>query len=331
MKAGKVPPELLARLVYPHLGRRPDVLRRAGIGQDCAALDFGEWAAVVTCDPITTAREHLGRLAVHVACNDLATSGAEPLALLMTLLLREGATSEELEAIMREAGQAADGLHVEIVGGHTEVTPGIDRTIAIVTGIGRARKDALISGSGARPHDAVVLTKGAGIEGTAVLAADLADRLIPVLGEAITTRARAFVEWLSVVPEGMVAARSGATAMHDVTEGGVLAGAWELAEASGLGVVLRADDVPVPPETIAICHVLDLDPLALIGSGAMLICTADPRRMLRALADARIPAAEVGLMTDRDRVLLRNGRTLPLVPPPRDEIYRALEREKLES
>jgi len=145
MQAGKVPPELLARLVYPHLGRRPDVLRRAGIGQDCAALDFGEWAAVVTCDPITTAREHLGRLAVHVACNDLATSGAEPLALLITLLLREGATSEELEAIMREAGQAADGLDVEIVGGHTEVTPGIDRTIAVVTGIGRARKDALIS------------------------------------------------------------------------------------------------------------------------------------------------------------------------------------------
>src|SRR5207245_10546156 len=99
-----------------------------------------------------TARARLGGFAVHVACNDLATSGAEPLALLMTLLLREGATSEELEAIMREAGQAADGLHVEIVGGHTEVTPGIDRTIAIVTGIGHARKDALISGTAAPPH-----------------------------------------------------------------------------------------------------------------------------------------------------------------------------------
>lgn len=325
MQAGKVPPDLLARLVYPHLGRRADVLRRAGIGEDCAVLDFGDWAAVVTCDPITAAREHLGRLAVHVACNDLATSGAEPVALLLTLLLREGTRPEELEAIMREAGQAAEGLRVEIVGGHTEVTPGIDRTIAAVTAIGRARKDALISGSGARPHDAVILTKGAGIEGTAVLAADFSDRLIPALGEAVTTRARAFAESLSVVPEGMVAARSGATAMHDVTEGGVLAGAWELAEASGLGIVLRADDVPVPPETIALCHVLDLDPLALIGSGAMLICTADPRRMLRALAEARIPAAEIGVMTERDRVVLRNGRAQPLVPPPRDEIYRVLE------
>lgn len=329
--AGKVPPELLARLVYPHLGRRPDVLVRAGIGEDCAALDFGEWTAVLTCDPITTAREHLGRLAVHVGCNDLATSGAEPTALLLTLLLREGTTPDALESIMAEAGQAAAGLGVEIVGGHTEVTPGIDRTIAVVTAIGKARTGMVISGSGARAHDAVIITKGAGIEGTAILASDLAGPLAPALGEAVLTRARAFVERLSVVPEGMVAAHNGATAMHDVTEGGVLAGAWELAEASGLGIVLRADDVPVLPETAVICHELDLDPLALISSGAMLICTADPRRMLRALADAGIPAADVGVMTERDRTLLRKGRSQPLVPPPRDEIYRALEQHKLES
>lgn len=328
MKTGKVSHELLAQLVYPHLGRRPEVLRRAGIGEDCAALDFGEWAAVVTSDPITAAREHLGRLAVHVACNDLATSGAEPLALVFTLLLRESAGPKELEAIMREAGQAAADLRVEIVGGHTEVTPGIDHTIVVITAIGRARKNALISASGARPHDAVILTKGAGIEGTAVLAADLADRLIPLLGETVVARAGAFLEWLSVVPEGMVAARNGATAMHDVTEGGILAGAWELAEASRLGVVLRADDVPVLPETSAICHALELDPLALIGSGAMLICTADPHKMLQALAEARIPAAEVGMITERDRVLLRKGRAEPLVPPPRDEIYRALEEQR---
>jgi len=325
MRAGKVPPELLARLVYPHLGRRTDVLRRAGIGEDCAALEFGEWAAVVTCDPITTARAHLGRLAVHVACNDLATSGAEPIALLLTLLLREGTPPDALEAIMTDAGRAAAALGVEIVGGHTEVTPGIDQTIAVATAIGKAPKERVISPSGARVHDAVILTKGAGIEGTAILASDLAKVLAPSLGDAVLMQARAFVERLSVVPEGMIAARSGATAMHDVTEGGVLTGAWELAEASGLGIVLRADDVPVPPETMAICQELALDPLALISSGAMLICTADPRRMLRALAEAGIPAADIGVMADRERTLLRNGRAVPLVPPPRDELYRVLE------
>lgn len=325
MKAGKVPPELLTRLVYPHLGRRPDVLVRAHIGEDCAVLDFGEWVAVVTCDPITAAVHHLGRLAVHVVCNDLATSGAEPVALLVTLLLREGTTPEEMETIVAEAGRTAAALGVEIVGGHTEVTPGIDRTIAAVTAIGKARKGAVISASGTRPHDAVIITKGAGIEGTAILASDLAPRLAQALGDAALARAQGFVDRLSVVPEGMIGARSGGTAMHDVTEGGVLAGAWELAEASGLGIVLRADDVPVLPETMAVCHELDLDPLALIGSGAMLICTPDPRRLLRALADGGIPAAEVGVMTERDRVVLRRGTAAPLVPPARDEIYHALE------
>lgn len=325
MLTGKIPPEILQRVVYPHLGRRPDVLVHAHLGEDCAVLDFGESVCVLTCDPITGARRHLGRLAVHVACNDLATSGAEPVALLLTLLLRQGTAREELEGMMREAGETAAGLGVEIVGGHTEVTPGIDRTIAVVTAVGRAAKGAYLSGSKARPHDAVLLTKGAAIEGTAVLAGDLADRLRPALGDEALQRAQAFVEQLSVVPEGRIAAANGATAMHDVTEGGVLAGIWELAEASGLGVVLRADDVPVARETAAICATLDLDPLALIGSGAMLICTAEPRRVRQALAAAGIPAAEIGVITESDRTVLRKGKATPLVPPPRDELWRALE------
>ncbi|MDQ7819521.1 MAG: AIR synthase family protein [Armatimonadota bacterium] len=325
LRPGKIPPDLLQRVVFAHLGaRRPEVLVRAGIGRDCAAVDLGEAACVVTCDPITAASHHLGRLAVHVACNDLATTGAEPVALLLTLLLREGTTPEDLEAIVAEAGRTAATLGVEIVGGHTEVTPGIDRTLAVVTALGRAPRGAVLA-AGARPHDAVILTKGAAIEGTAILAADLAERLRPVLGEEGLARARAFIERISVVPEGLIAARAGASALHDVTEGGVLAGAWELAEASGRGIVLRADDVPVLPETQAICHALDLDPLALIGSGAMLICTSDPRGMLRALAEEGIPAAEVGVITDGDRVVVRGGRARPLVPPERDEIYRVFE------
>ncbi|MGH2398577.1 MAG: AIR synthase related protein, partial [bacterium] len=145
MKPGKVPTDVLQRLVYPHAGRRPDVLVHAHLGEDCAVIDFGEWVAVLTTDPVTGARGHLGRYAVHVACNDLATSGAEPVALLMTLLLKEGTTEPELEELMREAGDAARRLGVEIAGGHTEVTPGIDHSIAVMTALGRARKGQVIS------------------------------------------------------------------------------------------------------------------------------------------------------------------------------------------
>ncbi len=323
MKPGKVPGELLKSLVYPYLGRRGDVLIHARLGEDCAVLDFGGWVAVVTCDPITGAQRNLGRLAVHVACNDLATSGAEPVAVLLTLLLTERTSVEELEEIMREAGATAATLGVEIAGGHTEVTAGLDHIIATAMAIGRAKKGSVVSAAGARPGQALILTKGAGIEGTAILATDLADRLQGV-DSALLARAQAFISQISVVPEGLAAAQAGATAMHDVTEGGVLAGVWELAEASRCGVDLWAERVPILPETAAICAALRLDPLALIGSGAMLIASKRPKDTIGALATAGIRNAEIGILTDGERVLIRPEGRFPLVPPPRDELWRIL-------
>ncbi|HEV8353618.1 MAG TPA: AIR synthase family protein [bacterium] len=325
MKTGKVSPDVLRRLIFPYLGRRADVLVHAGVGQDAAVLDFGEWAAVLTCDPITGTQEHLGRLAVHVTCNDLATTGAEPVALLLTLLLHADAGPQTLSTIMRDAGEAAAALGVEIIGGHTEVTPGIDRTIAMVAGVGRVRKEDLITSRGARPGDTVLLTKGVAVEGTAILAADLVSVLRGRVDDAVLAAGRRLIERISVVPEGMIAARYGATAMHDVTEGGILAGAWELAEAAGIGIEIRGDAVPVLPETAAVCRALGADPLALIGSGAMLIATRTPQRTAEALEGNGIPAAEIGVMTAAGRTLRAKSGVRELVPPERDELWRILE------
>jgi hydrogenase expression/formation protein HypE len=325
MRPGKVTPAALRGRIFPHLGRRADVLVHATVGQDCAVLDFGPTVCVATCDPITGAGEHVGRLAVHIACNDLATTGAEPVGLLLTLLLAEETAEADLDRIMREAGEAAQRVGVEIVGGHTEVTAGIHRSIVVTAAIGRAPKDAYVSAAGGRPGHALVLTKGAGIEGTAILAADLADRLRPTVDDATLTRARAFIDRISVVPEGRIGARCGATAMHDVTEGGIITGVWELAEASGTGARFDADAVPIAPETHSICAALGVDPLALISSGAMLIATPDPGPLQAELRRAGIQSAVIGALTNGERVMVRQGRTSALVPPDRDELWRVLE------
>ena len=325
MIAGKIPPQLLRRLVYPYLTHRPDVLVAAGIGQDSAVLDFGPSVCITTCDPITTAVRHVGRLAVHVACNDIAATGAEPVALLFTLLLPSHASEEDLRTIMSEAGQTAAAVGVAIVGGHTEVTPRVSATVAVVTAIGRAERGGYVHAAGARPGDLLVLTKAAGIEGTAILATDLAALLAQTVPADALSRAQQFVDDVSVLPEGRVAVRAGATAMHDVTEGGVLTAAWELAEASGLGVEVWADAVPVRPETAAVCAALRVDPLLLIGSGAMLITTGSAEQTLTALRHAGIAAAQIGVMRAEGRVVRRGERTEALVPPPRDELWRVLE------
>jgi hydrogenase expression/formation protein HypE len=325
MRPGKLTARDLRERIFPFLGRRDDVLVHATVGQDCAILDFGPSVCVVTTDPITGAGEHLGRLAVHVACNDLATTGAEPVGLLLTLLLAEATAEADLEAIMREAGAAAKAVGVEIVGGHTEVTAGLPHSIVVTAAIGRAPRDKYVSAAGGRPGEVLVLTKTAGIEGTAILAADLAGRLRGAVDEATLARARAFIDRISVVPDGRIGARCGATAMHDVTEGGVLTGAWELADASGCGVRLDADAVPVAPETRAICDALGADPLALISSGAMLIAVPDPWPLQAELARAGIPSAVIGTLVERERVVTRDGRTGELAPPDRDELWRLLE------
>ncbi len=325
MRAGKLTARDLRERIFPHLGHRDDVLVHATVGQDCAILDFGPSVCVVTTDPITGAGKHLGRLAVHVACNDLATTGAEPVGLLMTLLLAEATAEDDLKRIVREAGAAAQTVGVEIVGGHTEVTAGIARSIVVVSAIGRAPRDRYVSAGGGRPGDALVLTKSAGIEGTAILAADLAGRMRGRVDEATLASARTFIDRISVVPDGRIGARCGATAMHDVTEGGVLTGVWELADASKCGVRLDAGAVPVAPETQAICDALGADPLALISSGAMLIAVPHPGPLQADLAAAGIGSAVIGVLTDRERVVVRAGRTLDLVPPDRDELWRLLE------
>lgn len=323
---GKVPPDILAALVYPYLGvRRNDVLVHAQIGEDCAVIDFGDEVAVLTTDPITGAQRDLGWYAVFIATNDLAATGAEPVALTLTVLLATDHPSDDLSRVMRDAAAAAAAVGVEIAGGHSEVTIGIDRPLVVVTALGRARKDRVLRSGGARPGDALLLTKGAGIEGTAILAAELGERLRAALGAPLVDRARAFRDEISVLPEGRAAAAAGARAMHDVTEGGVLGAAHEMAVASGIGVHVDGDRVLVLPETAAICAHLGADPLGLIGSGALLIASPDPGRTSAAIEAAGIRVTQIGEFLPEERRVRRGGRTAPLVPPDRDELWRILE------
>src|SRR5207248_1346133 len=230
---GKLAPRELRQLVLGSLGvRRPDVLVHAALGEDAAVIDMGDQACVITVDPLTGAVANAGWYAVHVACNDLAAMGAEPVGVLPALLFPAAAEPEDVRRTMQQIDRAARELGIEVLGGHTEVTPGLAGPIIAMTAVGRAPKGRVVTSAGARPGDALVLTKAAGLEGTAILAADLAERLRGRVPRDVLERARGFVARLSVVPEGRLAAELGATAMHDPTEGGVLGALWELAEAS---------------------------------------------------------------------------------------------------
>jgi len=326
MKTGKLDPATLRRLVLGRLGvRRDDVVVHARLGEDAAAVGFGDEVCVLSSDPITGAGANAGWYAVHVACNDVAAMGARPVGVLATLLFPETSAEEDVARVMDDIHRAALELGIEVLGGHTEVAPGLSAPIVAMTSVGRARRDRLVTSAGARPGDALVLTKAAALEGTAILAADLAHLLRDHLDAGTIERARAFVGRLSVVPEGILAAELGATALHDPTEGGVLGALWELAEAAGGGYVVDAAAVPILEETRRVCEIFGADPLRLISSGALLIACPDAESMIAGLAARDIPAARIGEVTASERALIVDGERHDVGPVVRDELWRILE------
>jgi hydrogenase expression/formation protein HypE len=332
LKTGKLPPELLRSLVLGSLGvRRAETLVPAQLGVDAAvvAAEDDQWAWVLTCDPITTAVSGAGRLAVYVVCNDLAAMGAEPVGVLATLLFPAGTAPSAIAAITAEIDASARALNVEVLGGHTEVAPGLSAAVVVMTGIGKARRDRLLTAAGARPGDALVLTKAAALEGTHVLASDLSSRLLSLgVPEQVLLAARAYADELSVVPEARIAAELGATAMHDPTEAGVIGAVWEMAEASGCGFRIRAERIAVREPTRVICDALGVDPLRLIASGALLIACRGAAAMVRGLASHGIAARHIGNIRPAasGRILIHSdGREERITELGRDELYRVVE------
>lgn len=324
MKEGKIPPELLKSLVFNNIKvRREEVILRPEIGEDCAAIDFGNHACVLSTDPITGAVKGAGALAIHISCNDVATSGVRPVGIMVTILAPPSAREEDIKRVMEEAGEAAAKLGVEIIGGHTEVTSAVNRIVISTTALGKVLKNRIVRSSGAEVGDDVIMTKWAGLEGTSIIAADKGEELADMLAAEELESAKAFIKDISVVEEGVAAGVFGASSMHDATEGGILGAAWEIAESSGKGIDIYIDDIPVREVTRKISNALGIDPYRLISSGSMLITAKNGAELVRILGDKGIPSAIIGSITRQGRNIIRNGEKLPLNPPDVDELFKA--------
>ena len=301
---GKLPMAFLQELLERYGGQGERVVLGPRVGEDAAVLDMGEQYLVVKSDPITFATDEIGWYVVHVNANDVSTMGATPRWLLVTLLLPEqGVTRETVEQIFSHISQACLELEIALCGGHTEITHGLDRPIAVGLMLGEVAKEELVCTAGAQVGDDLILTKGIAIEGTAVLALEKGDQLQEQLGPELVARGQRFLRdpGISVMRDAEIVCRIGRpNAMHDPTEGGLATGLWEMAQASGKGLLVDMAQIHIYPETEAFCQALGLDPLGLIASGALLVAAApeDSARMVAALDDAGLPASLIGQVVD---------------------------------
>jgi len=335
LPAGKLPPELLRQFLRGVPTPLPDVVLGAAIGEDAAVLDLGgDELLVAASDPITFGSAQLARDLLAVNENDLVTTGARPRWLVATLLLPEGIDADGAARLLDDLAQAARIHDVALVGGHTEITVGLDRPMAIGCLLGTVPRDGVVRTAGARVGDTLILTGGVAIEGTAILAEEHAPalRVRGVAPEVIAAAARLRHEPGIAVrraAEILLQDRGAVHAMHDPTEGGVITALNELAEAARVGLAIDPAEIPVYPECRLICGALGLDPLGLIASGALL-AAVDPAAADQALArlqTAGIDAARIGRIVDRDAgmTLAADGAVTPLPTFARDELARYLE------
>jgi hydrogenase expression/formation protein HypE len=301
LPVGKLRADSLRAIFDKLAPRDPRVIVGPRVGEDAAVIDLGDRYLIATSDPITFAADDIGWYALQVNANDIAVRGARPRWFLATLLLPSDSTTEEsVEALFAQLGEACDELEVSLVGGHTEVTHGLDRPVVAGTMLGEVAKDRLVTTGGARVGDAVVMTKGVPLEGSAIIARERETELRRRgVSAAVIRRAKGFLRspGLSVLPEAEIACELATVhSMHDPTEGGIATALAELAEAAGVGLRIDAERIVRLPEGVELCRAFGLDPLGTIASGALLLTLAPAEAgiVIHALAREGIDSHYIG-------------------------------------
>ncbi|MBD5539956.1 MAG: hydrogenase maturation factor [Lachnospiraceae bacterium] len=328
MRIGKVPENVLKRSILKQIKtKRPEVLVGAGVGEDCAAIALEEDEVIVlSTDPITGTTQDIGKWAVIISANDIASSGAEVVGMLVCAMLPPDIQEPEIKKVMEQITASCEELKIQVVGGHTEITDAVTRPVLTLTGIGKVHKDRLLATGSAKPGQDVVITKWIGLEGTAILAKEREQSLLEKFPRHLIDEAKDYEKLMSVIPEAAIAMKSNVSAMHDITEGGVFGALWEMAESAGVGLTVDLKKLPIKQTTVEICNYFDINPYELMSSGSMLIVADNGYDLVRELEREHIHGAVVGKITDsNDRVVINGEETRFLEPPKTDELYKALQ------
>ncbi|MHA2049500.1 MAG: AIR synthase family protein [Promethearchaeota archaeon] len=334
---GKLKHEYLAELLSRIKGNDPRVILDSKIGEDAAVIDMpGDNYLVAKTDPITFATNHIGYYAVHINVNDVVCTGATPKWFQSTILLPSKVTTVDLiEKIFEDIYTACKSMNITVVGGHTEVTPNLERPIVIGSLLGEVEKHKLVSTSGAKPGDALILTKGIFIEGASIIGNEKEKELIRKKYDPEFIKVCKnflFDPGISVYKEAMLAHENfKINSMHDPTEGGIATGIAEMAIASETGVLIEMSKINscILPEPLILSSVFNLNPIGTLSSGSLLIAIDDNQslKLITLLKKNNIDAKKIGEFVSKEeglRVKNEDGKTLPLLYSETDELTKIL-------
>lgn len=324
MVSGKLPSENLKKLLDKLKNKRPETLQGAELGLDAAVLDFEGDLVAISTDPITGAAEGIGALAIDVSVNDIATTGGEAVGVLLTLLLPPGTEISEIKEIMTDAEKRAEELNVEIVGGHTEITNAVTRTIVIGTVLGRVPKEVFPDVSKIRPGHEIFMTKSAPMSAASILSHEYGDFLKELNKDLDIKYLKSLGDKVSVQKDGEIGAKY-AHYLHDITEGGILGALYEASVASGYGIEIEKDFIPIDEEFKKLAKTLEINPYRTLATGSMIIISEEGEKLEKAFKEENISLTKIGMVTESGKILVENGEKKEIEPPIGDDLFRSHE------
>lgn len=343
MKTGKISESVLKRSVLKNIHtRREEVIKGAERGSDCAFFRYGDFAShderahkyfAASSETVALPVKDAGSMAVMAAVNNLAAGGAECFAVMVSLVLPKEAEETELQELTKQIEKTCAAHRIQIAGGHTEVSSGVKNPVITVTALGKAVLDGTANPLQARRSEkaaapaglTIVMTKWIGLEGTMILAREKERELLTRYPLPLIEAAQGFEKYLPILPEAATALKSGVYTMHDLRNGGVFGGLWELSRRMGVGLSIDLKKIPVKQETIEICEFFDLNPYELLSGGSLLIAASDGEALVEELKKTGVFAAVIGKTTDNNDKIIRSGEEVRFLEPTKpDEILKVL-------
>lgn len=323
MKVGKISEAALQRSVLKQLkNRREEILFYGAVGEDCAAMRLSEGEiSVFSSNPVTGSGKIQGALAVYSAVNNLASSGAEPVGVMITALLPENFKESHLKELAEQIEEVCESLQIQVMGGHTEVTAAVKEPVFSVTAVGKAGEKELLRTKYAKANQDIVISKWIGMEGSVAIAAAKEKELLERFPKAMIDKVKGMLSNCCALPEAALAGKSGVSAMHDVSSGGIYGALYELSEAAGVGLEIDLRAIPIKQETVEICEYLGLNPYYLKSGGSMLMVCDHGQELVRILEKEGIHAAVIGRTTQaKAKAVLNAGEISYLERPKADEL-----------
>ena len=352
MKIGRISESVLKRSVLRQIKtHREEVLKGAGVGEDCAFFSWNQSLFAASTQTVSLPVKAAPRMAVLAASNNLAAGGAEPFAITAAITMPPEAEEALLKDIMACLENKCKELHIELAGGHTEISPAVNTPIISITALGKKRLTAAehiaeksVREKAVRISDAknikenadinalkrdnkkdfdIVVSKWIGLEGTVILANERQEELLKRYPQNLILAAQRLEQYLSVLPEAALAEESGVYMMHDVRSGGIFAALWEISRRIGVGLTIDLKKIPVKQETIEICEFYGLNPYLLLSGGGLIMLTENGKALVKGLENAGISAAIIGKTnSSNDKIVMNEEETRYLEPPVPDEIYK---------